>query len=73
MKILWIIVFVGVLAAMGDAKRKRKFDGDFEFAEEVGYTEAIPFLLCVCVGAIGGGGRFFLTLLFNAVSNSNEF
>jgi hypothetical protein len=35
MKILWIIVLFGVLAAAVEAKRKRKFEGDFEFAEEV--------------------------------------
>jgi hypothetical protein len=35
MKILWIIVLLGFLAAAVEAKRKRKFEGDFEFAEEV--------------------------------------
>lgn len=35
MKILWIIVLFGFLAAAVEAKRKRKFEGDFEFAEEV--------------------------------------
>lgn len=34
MKILWIIVLFGFLAAAVEAKRKRKFEGDFEFAEE---------------------------------------
>ncbi|KAK7790865.1 hypothetical protein R5R35_010733 [Gryllus longicercus] len=34
MKILWIVVLVGFLAFTAEAKRKRKFDGDFEFAEE---------------------------------------
>ncbi|XP_046392783.1 proteoglycan Cow isoform X2 [Ischnura elegans] len=34
MKGIWIILLVGLLAATGEAKRKRKFDGDFEFAEE---------------------------------------
>jgi hypothetical protein len=37
MKGLWVIVLVGLLAA-SEAKKKiirNKFDGDFEFAEEV--------------------------------------
>ena len=38
MKILWIIVLLGFLAATGEAKRKRKFEGDFEFAEEVSHS-----------------------------------
>jgi hypothetical protein len=38
MKILWIIVLFAFLAAAVEAKRKRKFEGDFEFAEEVSLT-----------------------------------
>jgi hypothetical protein len=38
MKILWIVVLFGFLAAAVEAKRKRKFEGDFEFAEEVRLT-----------------------------------
>lgn len=34
MKGIWIILLVSLLAAASDAKRKRKFEGDFEFAEE---------------------------------------
>jgi hypothetical protein len=41
MKILWIIVLFGFLAAAVEAKRKRKFEGDFEFAEEV---SSVPIL-----------------------------
>lgn len=36
-----LVVFVFVLAVLvfaSDAKRKRKFEGDFEFAEEVGHN-----------------------------------
>ncbi|GLH11772.1 Protein of unknown function [Gryllus bimaculatus] len=41
MKILWIVVLVGFLAFTAEAKRKRKFDGDFEFAEEACSCEKI--------------------------------
>ncbi|XP_063226775.1 proteoglycan Cow isoform X2 [Bacillus rossius redtenbacheri] len=35
MRLLWLVVVVsGLLCAAADAKRKRKFEGDFEFAEE---------------------------------------
>lgn len=30
-----LFVVIGVLATAIDAKKKRKFEGDFEFAEEV--------------------------------------
>ncbi|KAF4520206.1 hypothetical protein B566_EDAN003919 [Ephemera danica] len=41
MRFLWIIVLVGLLAA-SEAKKKiirNKFDGDFEFAEEIWLTK----------------------------------
>lgn len=34
MKLIFFFVVVGILAYSSDAKRKRKFEGDFEFAEE---------------------------------------
>lgn len=33
---LLVVVAAAVVYSTADAKRKRKFDGDFEFAEEVG-------------------------------------
>lgn len=36
--LLLVVVLLGVLVYGGEAKRKRKFDGDFEFAEEVSST-----------------------------------
>lgn len=34
MRFLWIIVFLSLTAIFVEAKRKRKFEGDFEFADE---------------------------------------
>lgn len=34
MRVLVLLVAIGLVATFADAKRKRKFDGDFEFAEE---------------------------------------
>lgn len=34
MKFLWITLILALLVVAGQAKRKRKFEGDFEFAEE---------------------------------------
>lgn len=37
MKCSWIVLGVGLLLlASTEAKKKRKFEGDFEFADEVG-------------------------------------
>jgi hypothetical protein len=44
MKILWIIVLFAFLAAAVEAKRKRKFEGDFEFAEEVSFDRVLLLL-----------------------------
>lgn len=35
MRLLCALAIVAILAVSGDAKKKRKFEGDFEFAEEV--------------------------------------
>lgn len=35
MRVLVLFLLVGVLALSVQAKKKRKFEGDFEFAEEV--------------------------------------
>lgn len=45
MKFLWITLILALLAVAGQAKRKRKFEGDFEFAEEVcwNYAVLLPF------------------------------
>lgn len=41
MRVLLLFVVVGVLTLTIDAKKKRKFEGDFEFAEEVGPKKII--------------------------------
>lgn len=41
MRILLLFVVVGVLALAVDAKKKRKFEGDFEFAEEVSSAQIV--------------------------------
>lgn len=36
MKLFWLLFAIALLSvSLADGKRKRKFDGDFEFAEEV--------------------------------------
>jgi ABC-type transport system involved in cytochrome c biogenesis permease component len=35
MKVLWIALLFAAVLTLSEAKRKRKFEGDFEFAEEV--------------------------------------
>lgn len=35
MKFVWFFLVIGLLVVVSDAKRKRKFEGDFEFADEV--------------------------------------
>lgn len=44
MKVLLLFVVFGVLALNIDAKKKRKFEGDFEFAEEVGWNTHKQFM-----------------------------
>ncbi|XP_044728995.1 proteoglycan Cow [Chrysoperla carnea] len=34
MKFVWFFIIIGLLVVVSDAKRKRKFEGDFEFADE---------------------------------------
>lgn len=41
MKVLLLFVIFGVFALAVDAKKKRKFEGDFEFAEEVSKTHIL--------------------------------
>lgn len=44
--LLWITVALAILAAVADARRRKKFDGDFEFAEEVrGSPRLLSFAL----------------------------
>jgi hypothetical protein len=35
MRVILVLVVAAAVVCTTDAKRKRKFDGDFEFAEEV--------------------------------------
>lgn len=53
----------GFLAAAVEAKRKRKFEGDFEFAEEVsGDPYYCSYINHVCLlEFIVGTGTFFLS------------
>jgi hypothetical protein len=58
-------VLFGFLAAAVEAKRKRKFEGDFEFAEEVsGDPYYCSYINHVCLlHCIVGTGTFFVTIL----------
>lgn len=50
MKLLWVALVLAaaaILSLPAEGKRKKKFDGDFEFAEEVSLIR-IDFIIGIC-------------------------
>lgn len=56
------VVVVGLLACQIEAKRKRKFEGDFEFAEEVSDFILVLLARNACSGTGPNSTVFFVTL-----------